>query len=229
MVFDTVARFAKSKSEREEGKKKMKGKTGNENNKGNANKANEKKELTYFSAVYSVIKGRKSVRKYQDKKVDGNIIELLIQAASYAPSAGNQQPWEFVVVRDKGNILNIARACFDQDWVASAPVVIVAGVNMRLAEAIYGERGAKLYGVQGVAAAIENMLLTATSLGLGTCWVGAFAEPEITFAVGFPEYIRPCAIITLGYPAEKAKETRRHPVKDFVFFERYSHLPKYVQ
>lgn len=152
-----------------------------------------------FSVVDSVIKGRRSVRKYQNKEVDFELIRQILEAARFAPSAGNYQPWEFIVVRDPEMKKSLVEASYNQKWMLEAPVFIVACINSRLAGAMYGDRGLKLYGTQGISAAIENMLLTAQSLGLATCWVGAFSEIMVARLLECPEYVRPCAIITLGY------------------------------
>ena len=177
--------------------------------------------------VFNLIKTRRSIQKYKPQPIGDDMIEKLLKAASWAPSAGNSQPWEFIVVRNKLTKKQLAEACFNQEYVAKAPVLIVAGVNTRLAEAEFGERGTKLYGIQGVAAAIENMLILANAMGLGTNWVGAFSEPTVKVLVHFPDYIRPCAIITLGYPDEEPEPSDRHVLKDFVHFETFKETHEY--
>jgi nitroreductase len=104
---------------------------------------------------------------------------------------------------------------------ANAPVFIVACINMRLASAIYGERGEKLFGIQAVAAAIENMLLAADALGLGTAWVGSFSEAKISVLAGCPEYVRPAAVITVGWPAEKPPQPILQDIKEIVHLEKF--------
>jgi nitroreductase len=178
-------------------------------------------EVEIFDIISEVIKSRRSVRKYLDKNVDDETILKILDAARYAPSAGNHQPWEFIVVRDSRTKAELVEASYGQEWMLSAPVFIVACINNRLAGAVYGERGLKLFGIQDVAAAIQNMLLTAESLGLGTCWVGTFSEPMVSAILHCPDYVRPCAIITLGYPAEKPKPPVLQNLDEFVHFERF--------
>jgi nitroreductase len=190
---------------------------------GRGNKVEEveepEKEINVSEIVTSLIKSRRSVRKYLEKDVSDELIEKLIESAGYAPSAGNYQPWEFVIVKKASLKNDLAEASHNQKWIAQAPVLIIACVNGRLAGAVYGERGLRLYGVQGVAAAIQNMLLTAESLGLGTCWVGAFSELMVARILQCPEYVRPCAIITLGYPDEKPAMSHRHDKKEYIHHE----------
>jgi nitroreductase len=176
-------------------------------------------EIDVSEIICSVIKQRRSVRKYLEKNVDNGLIEKILDSAGCAPSAGNYQPWEFIVVRNNSLKNDLAEASYNQKWITEAPVLIIACINCRLAGAVYGERGLRLYGVQAVAAAIQNMLLTAESLGLGTCWVGAFSELMVARILQCPDYIRPCAIITLGYPAESPPMPPKQDMKEYVHHE----------
>ncbi len=187
------------------------------------------KKLSTFDLLFATLKNRGSVRKFQKKDVPQEILEKILLAATFAPSAGNFQPWEFIVVRDDKMKKSLAGACFDQPWLASAPAIVVACINMRLAGSVFGERGEKLYGIQDVAAACENMLIAATSLGLGSCWVGAFSEPQVSVLLECDQYIRPCAIIALGWPSEEPPPLERHALMDVVHFEKFGETPRAIQ
>jgi nitroreductase len=190
---------------------------------GKGNKIEEaeepEQEINVSEIISSLIKNRRSVRKYLEKDVSNELIEKVLESASYAPSCGNYQPWEFIVVKRQALKNDLAEASYNQKWITEVPVLIVACLNGRLAGAVYGERGLRLYGIQAVAAAIQNMLLTAESLGLGTCWVGAFSELMVARILQCPEYVRPCAIITLGYPAEKPCMPYRQDKKEYIHHE----------
>lgn len=173
------------------------------------------------SIVLSLIKKRRSIRKYRQQDVSDGLLMEILDAARHAPSEGNSQPWEFIIVRDRTLKGQLVAACYGQTWMIEAPVLIVACINMRIAKAMYGERGEKLYGVQSVAASIENMLIAAESLGLGTCWVGAFAEPQIAILTYCPEYVRPCAIITVGYPEETPPKPHLQGLEEYTHVERF--------
>jgi nitroreductase len=197
MLFDSLARFGKGK------------------------KIEYKEDpiIDVPEVLSSLIKKRKSVRKYQDKEVPDELVEKVLDSARYAPSTGNYQPWEFIVVRNESLKSDLVEGCNNQKWMLEAPVFIIACINSRLAGAVYGERGLRLYGIQAVAAAIQNMLLTAESLGLGTCWVGAFSEIIISRILQCPAYVRPCAIITLGYSADETAKAPRQAMKEYVHYE----------
>ena len=181
----------------------------------------EEMVVSKYEVIYDLIKSRRSVRDYTNKKVSKDVIEKILDSVRYAPSAGNYQPWEMIVVENDEMRKNIVNAASNQEWMINAPVFIVACVNDRLAGAVYGPRGKMLYGIQGVSAAIENILLTAESLGLGTCWVGAFGEVAVARLLQCPEYVRPCAIITLGYPKEKPHMPARQSKADYLHYEEY--------
>ena len=166
------------------------------------------------------IKKRRSIRAYQTKDVPEKVVEKLIEVASYAPSAGNIQPWKFVIIRKANVIMKLAQAAH-QGFIEEAPLVIVICANEKRAEVGYGLRGKGLYCIQDTAAATQNILLTAYSLGLGTCWVGAFDEDQARKAVNAPKEMRPVAIIPVGYPNESPTQRKRIQIKQIIHYERF--------
>ena len=133
--------------------------------------------------VFEAIKKRRSIRDYTDEQVSDKDVERLIEAARWAPSAGNTQPWEFVIVKDAEMKRKLSDAALNQTFIQKVPVVIVVCADEKRSSRIYGNRGEKLYSIQDTAAATENMILAAQELGLATCWVGAFQEKEVAKAV----------------------------------------------
>ena len=131
-----------------------------------------------------VIAKRRSVRHFNTKlTVSDEDITALLQAAVSAPSAGNIQPWRFVVLRSPEARERLA-AAMRQPWATAASVIIVVCVDPRPCAARYGDRGQALYAIQDTAAAAENILLAAVDRGLASCWVGAFDEDAVREAVG---------------------------------------------
>ncbi len=176
--------------------------------------------------VIEYIKNRTSVRRYIDRDVPDALVLELIDAARHAPSAGNHQPWEFIIVKDATIRKYIVESCYGNEWMLSAPVFIIACENARLAGAVYGERGLKLYGIQDVAAACQNILIGAESLGLGACWVGDFAEASISILLHCPDYVRPAAIITIGYAEEKPEKPALHSLEEITHIEIFGETLK---
>jgi nitroreductase len=171
--------------------------------------------------VFEAIKERRSVRVYADEKVSDNDVERLIEAARWAPSAGNIQPWEFVIVKDTETKRKLSDATLNQTFIQKAPVVIVVCADVTRSSRGYGSRGEHLYSIQDTAAATENILLAAQELGLATCWVGAFRENEVAKAVKAPKNMKPVAIVPVGHPAEKPVAPQKRLVNEIVHYETF--------
>jgi SagB-type dehydrogenase family enzyme len=118
-----------------------------------------------------------------------------------APSAGNLQARDFIVVRDHDVIEELSAAAWRQHQVRDAPVVLVVCANYPRSAVKYGDRSL-LYAVQDATASVMNILLAVHSLGLGACWVGAFDESSVSEIMALPEDVRPVALIPVGYPDE---------------------------
>jgi len=171
--------------------------------------------------ILEAIKSRRSIRAFKSQNVPAEIVKNLIDAARWAPSAGNIQPWEFIIIRKPEIKRRLAEAALGQAFIEEAPVVIVVCANEDRSSQGYGVRGRTLYCIQDTAAAIENILLVACSLGLGTCWVGAFREEEARVTLKVPYGMRPVAIIPVGYPAEAPSPGSRRPINQIVHYETF--------
>lgn len=161
--------------------------------------------LTYFILTnmdfWEALQKRHCIRDFdENKKVSNEQIKKLIIAAKTAPSAGDVQDWEFKIVKEnvvKKQLVNIA---WNQDFIAQASVVIVVCINFSKTDSDYGKRGIELYSIQDTAAATQNILLAATALGLGACWVGAFDEDRVKEILNLEDNLRPVVIVPVGYP-----------------------------
>ena len=170
--------------------------------------------------VLDAITGRRSVRAFEKgKNVSEETLEGLIEAARWAPSAGNIQPWEFIIVRRAELKKKLAEAAFDQSFVEEAPVVIVVCADENRSFKGYGERGRTLYCIQDTAAAIQNIHLAAYSAGLGTCWVGAFKEGAVSEILSVEKGIRPVALIPVGYASKLPSPRGKRTVDQIVHYE----------
>ena len=171
--------------------------------------------------IVEAIKGRRSIRAFKNKKVAQETVEKLLDAARWAPSAGNIQPWEFIIVQKPEIKRALVEAALDQTFIEEAPVVIVVCANESRSSQGYGIRGKTLYCIQDTAAAIQNLHLTAYSLGLGTCWIGAFREEKAREILKIPEGVRPLAIVPVGYPAETPPPRNRRPISQMFHYETF--------
>lgn len=154
-----------------------------------------------YEIILDTIKKRRSIRKFLKEPIPQEIIDALIDAAVWAPSAGNLQARRFYFVFEQETKERLANASWGQTFVAEPPLVVVCCADLRI-KRDYGIRGTDLYALQDVAASIQNMMLVAVSAGLGSVWVGAFDEPKVSKLLGLPIYLRPISIIPIGYPDE---------------------------
>lgn len=161
------------------------------------------------------------MRAFTSQEVSDEDAELLVEAACWAPSAGNLQPWDFVIVRDPEIKRRLVRAAHGQSFIAEASVVFVVCAVPRRSSSRYGGRGRGLYCLQDTAAAVQNLLLTAVANGLGSCWIGAFDEDMAAQAVGLPEGVRPVAIVPVGYPAESPYPRSRRRLSDVIHWDKW--------
>jgi len=165
--------------------------------------------------VFEAIKKRRSIRKFDPtKEVTDEQIEKLLEAARWAPSAGNLQSWFFVVVQDQKTKEQLVEAARGQDFVAQASVIIVSCADPERSTSRYGRRGERLYAFQDVTIATQNIWLAATEMGLGAVWVGAFNEDEVSQVLNLPPHLKPIALLPIGYPVESPSPPSRRSIKE---------------
>lgn len=201
------------------------------------------------SIVLGTIRDRRSVRRYLSTEVSNIVLQRILDAARWAPSAHNAQPWRFIVVKDLNVKRRLAEAMvgkWNEDLrsdgtlpeererfikasikkFADPPVLIVACLTMDDMDKYPNEKRQEaeyVMAVQSVAAAIQNMLSTAHAGGLGACWFCAplFCPEVVRETLGIPKDIRPQILITLGYPAERAKAPHRKPLESIMHQNRW--------
>ena len=173
--------------------------------------------------IFDAINERVTVKIYDARDVPDELISQILTAGTLAASAGDLQPWEFIVVKDKRLKKELSVAALLQRHVESAPVVIVVCVDMEKSELKFKERGKGLYALEDAGAAAQNMLLTAHALGLGAAWVRAFEEDKIQTLLKLPDRLRPVSIITVGFPLSYEK----YPKSDVVSYENISWSEEY--
>jgi nitroreductase len=177
-------------------------------------------EVKMKEDVLDFILKRQSCRDYKSDPLKEGDLEHLMDALRWAPSAGNSQAWFFYVVTKQEAKEGLGRAAFGQSFIADAPVVFVVCANADESSRSYGERGRDLYCLQDTAAATENLLLAATTLGYGSCWIGAFQEQGVSSVLNIPNHLRPVAMVPVGYARSKGQRPGRKKVKEiFEFIE----------
>lgn len=161
-------------------------------------------------ALHFIFK-RRSVRNYEKKEIPDDMLNDLLEAAMAAPSAVARDPWHFLLIRERKMLDNIAKILPHGGMLRQAPTAVIVCGDISKAHA-----NEVSYMLQDLSAAVENLLLAATALGLGSCWLGVHPRPEriegIRSLFTLPENIIPMCGIALGWPAEKpAPRTRFNP------------------
>ena len=169
--------------------------------------------------IQNTIYARRSIRKYQEKPVEKEKIELLLKAAMAAPSAMNVKPWEFVVVTDPEVLGKIRSALMFGKFNAPAAIAVCGNTSF------FKQPMAAKFWVQDCSAATENILLAAVGLGLGTVWLGVHPvhvfTKRISEILALPKHVVPLNVIYVGYPAEE-KEPRTQYDEGRVHWESYT-------
>ncbi|MCS7280343.1 MAG: nitroreductase family protein [Desulfobacterota bacterium] len=170
--------------------------------------------------ILDLIKRRRSIRIYEDRPIPEEHLIKLLEAARWAPTGANIQPWHFIVVRDEKTRKEIGEYAkfffFKSSHVAKAPCIIV----------LCYEKDKSKFGIYDATLAGGNILLVAESLGLGTCWIGAFDEEKVKEILGIPENVKVIALITVGYPKERPDAPKRLEIEKIVHYENWSNVKK---
>jgi nitroreductase len=170
-------------------------------------------------SVLEVIRERRSVRRFTAKAVPEETLARVLEAARLAPSAKNIQPWKFIVVRDRATKEGLAKAAFDQKFLAEADIIVVA---CGFPEIAYPRQGRFMNSWPiDLAIAFEHLILQASEEGLGTCWIGAFDEAAAKAVLEVPPDVRVMAMTPLGWPAESPAPRGRKPLTEIVCYDRY--------
>lgn len=168
-------------------------------------------------ALLSEITNRYSCRAYQDKPIEQEKLDRIVEAARLAPSARNLQEWRFVFVRDAKLRQKMQVAANNQPFVAQAAVVIAA-----CAESDYVMRCGQRCGPIDVAIALEHIALQAVAEGLGTCWIGSFFPEQVRQVLGIPENVAVIELMALGYPADQARSKTREAAGKIACYDRWA-------
>ncbi len=179
--------------------------------------------MDQLQALLDVMYNRRSIRRFVDQKpVEEEKIKLLLQAAMAAPSACNLQPWEFIVVNEE-NILLQLKECIGKDngrYYNATAAFVVCGNTSYIPW--------KSTGVMDCSAAIENILLTVTALGLGAVWIGDFNDKEVSVLLDIPEHVAVNSILLLGYPDEE-KQPRTQYKEEAIYWQKYDSTREHAE
>jgi len=166
--------------------------------------------------VFEAIKTRRSVRKYKPQPIPEDHLKQIMTAAQLAPSAGNKQPWRFVVVQDPETKKKLGTIARNQTWISDAGVVVAALAMDRKSPEVY-ERWAE----RDVMTAVEHMVLSAWELGYGACWIGAFEEDKVKELLKVPEEMTVIVLLPIGVPDQRPEPRGRKSLEELFSLDQY--------
>ena len=179
-----------------------------------------------MSHIIEIIKQRHSVRNFKDKSIGKDIILSIVEAARLSPSACNAQPCRFVAVTDKSLLKDIVDkgmgGIVPNKWTLSAPVIIVGCAVLNILTHRIGEtvKGIHYHQID-MGIAMEHIVLLATEMGLGTCWIGWFKERKIKKILNIPKGWKIISLLAMGYPQEESDtQTSRLNTNEILFFNK---------
>ena len=167
--------------------------------------------------LLNAIKNRYSVRKFKDKPVEQEKLDVILEAARLAPSASNKQTWKFVVIKDSEKRKQLTEICKGQKFVSEAPITI-AICNTNLDYVMTCGMNAPV--IDGTIAA-EHIVLQAAELGLGTCWIGSFYHDKMAGLINLPQDYLIVGLLPVGYPADEKVKRNLKSIDEIVVWNSF--------
>lgn len=164
-----------------------------------------------------LVKSRYSVRAYKNQDVEEEKLEKILEAARFAPTAVNYQPFKLIVIHTEGREDEL-KHIYQAEWFSEAPIVICVCSEPTNA---WVRRDGKNYGDVDATIVMDHIILAATSLGLGTCWIGAFDVEAAKKVLKIPDGVEPLVFTPVGYPADEIGEKRRKELSELVKYEHW--------
>lgn len=164
-----------------------------------------------------VIRKRYSVRSYKSDLVDEQKLQLVLEAARLAPTAANRQPFRLIVIHTAGRETELRRI-YNQIWFVQAPLIICA---CSISNEAWVRCDGKNYSDVDVAIAMDHLVLAATDVGLGSCWIAAFDPAAAREVLGLPDSMEPIAFTPLGYAANQIRPRKRKTLAEIIKYEHW--------
>ena len=163
-------------------------------------------------SLVDVLLSRRSIRRYEQREISRDVLDKILEAGRQAPSAGNKQPWHFIVVTDSEIKKEFSKGMFNR-FIKDAPVCIVGCAHRDIV--------AGKWSVVSTTIALENMVIAAWALGIGSCWIGDFSEEKVKKLLSIPASWNVVALLSFGHPAEKPQPKKKKTIKEIASFNRF--------
>jgi nitroreductase len=163
-------------------------------------------------SLIEVVLSRKSIRRYEQKEIPRDVLDKILEAGRQAPSAANKQPWHFIVLTDSKIKRELSKGLFNR-FIKDAPVTVVGCAHKDL---IAGK-----WSIVSTTITLQNMVIAAWALGVGSCWIGDFKEEKFKKLLSIPENWNVVALVSFGYPAEKPHSRKKKSMEEIVGFNKF--------
>jgi len=163
-------------------------------------------------SLIEVVLSRKSIRRYEQKEIPRDVLDKILEAGRQAPSAANKQPWHFIVLTDSKIKRELSKGLFNR-FIKDAPVTVVGCAHKDL---IAGK-----WSIVSTTIALQNMVIAAWAMGVGSCWIGDFKEEKVKKLLSIPENWNVGALVSFGYPAEKPHSRKKKSMEEIVGFNKF--------
>jgi nitroreductase len=163
-------------------------------------------------SLIEVVLSRRSIRRYEQKEIPRDVLDKILEAGRQAPSAANKQPWHFIVLTDSTIKRELSKGLFNR-FIKDAPVTVVGCTHKDL---IAGK-----WSLVSTTIALQNMVIAAWAMGIGSCWIGDFKEEKVKRLLSIPENWNVGALVSFGYPAEKPHSRKKKSMEEIVGFNKF--------
>jgi nitroreductase len=163
-------------------------------------------------SLIDVVLDRRSIRRYEQKEIPKDILDKILEAGRQAPSAANKQPWHFIVLTDSKIKKELSKGLFNR-FIKDAPATVVGCAHKDL---IAGK-----WSIVSTTIALQNMVIAAWAMGVGSCWIGDFNQEKVKKLLGIPGRWNVVALVSFGYPAEKPQPRKKKPVEEIISFNSF--------
>ena len=165
-----------------------------------------------FVSLIDIVLNRRSIRRYESKEIPKSVFDRILEAGRQAPSAMNRQPWHFIVLTDYEIKKELSKGLFNRH-VKDSPVTIVGCASTGLID--------RRWSIVDTSIALQNMVIAAWAMGVGSCWIGDFKEDKVKQLLNIPAKWKVVALVSFGYPAEKPHQRRKKSIEKIVSFNRF--------
>lgn len=165
--------------------------------------------MSFIDTVLS----RRSIRRYEKQDIPKDVLDKILEAGRQAPSAGNKQPWHFIVLSDYDIKEKLSHGKWNTFVKDSAVTIVGCGY--------IGDEYGRKWSTVDISIALQNMVIAAWGLGIGSCWIGDFKEVEVKSLLNIPEDRKVIALVTFGYPAEKIESREKKPIDEIVSYNKF--------